>query len=863
MSAILSVASVFFVPGRVEADWAYEYQENFSTDNAAESDDTYFHSIFWPQGAYPPTEPYLYYHEEGSKRELGFGDHLGVEASLSYRFPIGSDLPRRAINGSLRVSVRLPDSAGISASGYLLYKYSADGINWSTHQQLSPGVYDIGMESVRGTCYITFLGTGVLIDDLSVDLFEYSATIRRVPQEYSTIQRAIDAARYGDIVEVAPGTYSDDGNWDIDFRGRSITVRSASGPGHTTIDCQGSHRAFYFRAGEGPDSVLRGFTIINGFVPGSEIPSDNASWNSSPTHPVGGGIYCEFSGPSIIDCVIKRCTAEIGGGIGCVSASPTIIDCVIQDCRAGGQGPAESGGFGAGIGLIRDSEAELIDCQIKDNMAHYNSLGGGVYCWQSQVRMMGCTIASNSAAGNIKGGGFYAGGSSSNNFFESDIILKNCIISKNTADMGGGVFIGSSPWSSMDSIRESVEIVNCTIANNNLSGGHSTYSIGAGIHSVSSDIAVRNSIVWDNDEDGKAVMLLNPSLSSPVLYSDVEGGYTGQGNIDTDPLFASAGGNDYHLKSWMDSGRYDPVRNQWVTDYYHSDCIDAGDPQDSVHAEPLPNGKRRINMGAYGGTAEASKGEDATIYHVDESTGSDYDTGLSRSEAFETIQKAVDVAFDNDVIMVWPGVYREQVTLRVRSITIQSADDAAEIRAPLGYAFSFFTAQTSNCVVRNFVITGCGDAGIYCHSSSPVLTNLTITDNNFGVRSEGGADPYIVNCILWNNGEKGDSDLYHCDARYSCVGQADALTPDSGNFRDDPQFAAPSSSANGDYHLKSRNGRFSPTTRTWVKDLLTSPCIDAGNPSDLLGREQKPHGGQINVGAFGGTPFASKSGSSF
>lgn len=837
-SAILSVVAVCLAPGSVEADWTYEYRESFSTDKAEA--DSYFHSIFWPQGAYPPSEAYLYYLDTGSRRELGFGDHHGEPAYLSYRFPIGPARPQRTVSGSLRVDVRLPYSADISASGYLLYTVSADGINWSTAQELTTGTHDIWIESVRGTCYIIFLGTGVLIDDLSVDLYEYSATIR-VPGDFSTIQRAIDSARYGDVVEVAPDTYSGDGNWDIDFRGKSIMVRSAAGPAQTIIDCQGSgHRGFYFHAGEGPDSVLRGFTIKDGLIPGSEIPSDNVSWNSSPSHPIGGGIYCEFSSPSIVDCVVSRCAAEVGGGIGCVFSDPTIIDCTIEQCRAGGQGPAESGGYGAGIGLIRDSNAEMIDCRIEDNIGYYNSLGGGVYCWQSKVFLAGCNISSNSASGNIKGGGLYCGGSS------SDVILENCIISRNTAEKGGGIFIGSAPGYSSDSIRESVSIVNCTIANNNLSGSKS--GTGGGIHSVSSDIAIRNSIVWYND--GGAILLLSPSSNSPVLYSDVEGGYPGQGNINADPRFASAGGDDYHLQSIC--GRYDPRSDRWVIDDYHSPCIDAGDPQDSVGAEPLTNGKC-INMGAYGGTAEASKGIDSWIFHVDGANGRDSNTGLSRSEAFATIQKAVDEAYSGDTIMVWPGIYREEVLCSGKSVTLQSADDAAVVRAPTGYAFSFYTAESSNCVVRNFVISGCGEAGIFCTSASPTLTNLTITGNVFGIRAEGGANPDITNCILWNND---NGDLYHCRARYSCVAQADAVTQDNGNFSEDPLFA---DFANGDYHLMSRYGRYSPDDGTWVCDPVSSPCIDAGNPSMEPGREQIPHGGRVNVGAYGGTPFASLS----
>jgi hypothetical protein len=61
---------------------------------------------------------------------------------------------------------------------------------------------------------------------------------------------------------------------------------------------------------------------------------------------------------------------------------------------------------------------------------------------------------------------------------------------------------------------------------------------------------------------------------------------------------------DCHLKS--QAGRWDPVARLWVQDEVTSPCIDAGDPATPAGDEPQPNGGR-INMGAYGGTAEASK----------------------------------------------------------------------------------------------------------------------------------------------------------------------------------------------------------------------------------------------------------------
>jgi hypothetical protein len=810
-ATILAGVAVCLAPSKVKADWTYEYREDFRTNRVER--DSFLHSIFWPQGAFPPPQPHLYYSDTESQRELGFGDYNGDPALLGYCFPLSPAQPQRNISGYLQIDVRFPDSTDIT-SGSLQYSLSEDGVIWTSARMLGPGTHSIPLESVRGTCYVKFRGIEVLISNIEVSLSSAPATIR-VPRDFATIQDAIDSASNGDIVEVSPGTYSGNGNWDIDFQGKSITLRSEAGSNRTIIDCksQDGHRGFYFHRGERPDSVLRGFKIIGASVQDSEIPPDNVSWSPSPAHPIGGGIYCESSGPSIVDCVIQQCAAKLGGGIGSVGGAPVIVDCIIEECDAGG------------IGLIRNSDADIIDCDIRNN-----NKGAGVYCRESKALLANCDISFNGAPGNIQGGGIYCSGYSAN------VTSEHCIISNNIADAGGGIYAGSLAY---------IRMTNCTIADNRLSNPN--MSLGGGIQSDGSNIVIRNSIVWYND--GAAVVLNNPASSSPVLYSNIQGYYPGQGNIDTNPLFASASGNDYHLRSGFNSGQI----TNWSN---HSPCIDAGDPQDPVGSEPFPNGNR-INMGAYGGTPEASKSTGPLIFHVDASRGSKYNSGLTRNEAFAKIQEAVEWAMDGDTIMVWPGTYREAVFVDGKAITIQSADDAAEVMAPANdYAFTFQFAENLRCVLRNFVITNCGEAAILCHSASPELINLTIVDNQFGITAYEGSNPSITNCILWNN-EFGD--LEQCYARYSCLGKLGPGDQERGNISKPPMFADPEI---GDYHLQSEYGRYLPNNR-WVTDSQTSPCIDSGDPSMHIGREQKSHGGKLNMGAYGGTPYASKSGPSW
>ena len=252
-------------------------------------------------------------------------------------------------------------------------------------------------------------------------------------------------------------------------------------------------------------------------------------------------------------------------------------------------------------------------------------------------------------------------------------------------------------------------------------------------------------------------------------------------------------------------------------------------------------------------------GQLANILHVDGRTGRDSNDGHNRANAFATMQKAINMAQDGDTVVVWPGVYQEEIRFKGKAITVQSAADAAVITAPHGYAFSFYDAEGPGTIVSNFVIAGCGVAGIFCDfGSSPTLRNLTIAGNQAGIVVYGGANPSITNSIIWGN-TNGPLSAWKANFNwriyYSCVDQNNPNKA-AGNFRADPKFA---DSQNADFHLKSQWGRYVPWTDSWVLDNTTSPCIDAGNPVDGPRGERVPNGAQINLGAYGGTPYASLS----
>ncbi|MEW6746717.1 MAG: FG-GAP-like repeat-containing protein [Planctomycetota bacterium] len=178
-----------------------------------------------------------------------------------------------------------------------------------------------------------------------------------VPDDFPTLQAAIDAVKDGDTILVRPGTYSET----IDFRGKGILVRSTHGPELTIIDGQAAGSVVTFASGEGGDSILDGFSVRNGS--GTFVP---VWWSYC-----GGGIYCEGSSPTITRTIIAQNAVDgMGGGIVCRTASPTIDNTIFLQ-NAAAQGGAIACHWGC--------TPSITTCTFSENTA---SLGGALYVLQ-------------------------------------------------------------------------------------------------------------------------------------------------------------------------------------------------------------------------------------------------------------------------------------------------------------------------------------------------------------------------------------------------------------------------------------------------------------------------------------------------
>ncbi|MDP2896180.1 MAG: choice-of-anchor Q domain-containing protein [bacterium] len=508
---------------------------------------------------------------------------------------------------------------------------------------------------------------------------------------------------------------------------------------------------------EGIDLASDGDTVIVGegaykdsihfngkdIVVQSTDPADPAVVAKTIIESDGGGTVATFAGTESEACVLsgftirKGATGIYGWGATGGPTHATIQNNVITN--------NSNDGLRDCCGIIQNNIISgnrghgLYFCggQVLENRISENGMGGLAYC-HGAIR--GNQIILNKAT---RGGGL--------EFCQGPIV--NNTICRNSAEEGGGLY------------RCTGHIESNTIANNMArSGGGLSECTGT----------ILNCIIWGN------VAVEGPQLykSSVPYYSCIqncEGG--GIGNISFYPHFVRPVAEDYHLQSW-------------------SPCIDAGDPASAFSNEPEPNGGR-IDMGAYGNTAEAVPAsldfdqdllpdywEDHFLHRLDYRALDDPDgDGVSNLEEyhqgtnplgpgiwyvrgtvassgdgssqkpFKTVKEGINASLDGDTVIVSPGTYFENIHFRGKNIRLTSSDplDRYVVAATVldgnktGSVVTFLGTENATCVFEGFTIrsgmtmSGCG-AGIL-GATWDAQTRATIRNNVITGNAVYGSDP--------------------------------------------------------------------------------------------------------------------------
>ncbi len=234
-----------------------------------------------------------------------------------------------------------------------------------------------------------------------------------------------------------------------------------------------------------------------------------------------------------------------GAGILNIVASPTINNCVFK---------ANAAGLGGGLANVFFSNPKVANCTFTGNAAILNGAGMANVMLSSPT-VINCTFTRNTAL--IRGGAIA-------NTLASSPSVTNCTFSINTAIIAGGAISSS--------LMSSPTITNCTFSEN-----RSVVGGGAIATFTASNPTVTNSILWENSPN----QIRNWNAATTVNYSDIQGGWPGIGNIDTDPLFVrypddgGTGWGDDPCTPGVNEAEDDDFGDLRLT--LGSPCIDAGD----------------------------------------------------------------------------------------------------------------------------------------------------------------------------------------------------------------------------------------------------------------------------------------------
>lgn len=261
----------------------------------------------------------------------------------------------------------------------------------------------------------------------------------------------------------------------------------------------------------------------------------------------GGGLMLACgneSKASVADCDFANGVASSGGGVHLHAAGSSTIDFVRAEIRG------HEGGFGAGLFAVARGDLpaapgggtiRIDGVRFFDNVAHE--------CCNTGIYSDSCFVDGLPPGGN---GLYYGGGADVRTITGGAIVVANSLFAGNSGTRGGGAHASSCAGGTID-------FVNTTIVDNDGAGIHTRFGLprNAGLTGLG-EIRVTNSIVRDNDAQQIAVEKFDARGAAGVRFSNIEGGFAGEQNIDLDPRFVDAANRDYRLSDG-------------------SLCIDAGD----------------------------------------------------------------------------------------------------------------------------------------------------------------------------------------------------------------------------------------------------------------------------------------------